>query len=73
MKQQVSPVAIGISAVVLLCLIVFIATRVMNSGPAQSGAAAAPPPPATINGHQVPAGAPTAAFQRARDEAAGNK
>ena len=68
MKQQISPVVIGVSAVVMLCVIIFIATRVMR-GPAQSDAAVAPPPAATINGHQVPAGAPTAAFQKAREEA----
>lgn len=65
MKQEISPVVIGISAAVLICLIIFIATRVFGSS--TSTVAAAAPPPTTIHGQQIPAGAPTAVFQQAKE------
>ena len=72
MKQQIHPIAAAIGIVVLIGVIAFFVIRSFSSPVAQTGAAPIPPSNATINGQKVPAGAPTAAFQKAAEES-GNK
>jgi len=71
MKQQINPVAAVIGIVVLVGVVIVIAVRTFSSPVAQSGPAPLPAENATINGQKVPAGAPSAAFQKAREESGG--
>ena len=73
MKQKINPVAAIIGVVVLIGVIAFIAIRTSSASAPQTGPAPLPNSNATINGQKVPAGAPSAAFQKAAEEAGGSK